>query len=163
MASCSHCDTTILFGGEVRGEERFCNEQCLQAHELSTAAARVPESAVSDALRELRTGACPACGKTGSVVEHRTSHRAISYLIATSWSSPSQLACRSCHVKSVVGNSALTLLVGWWGFPWGLVMTPVQLFRNLGELMRSDGPAPSDKMRSAVRLMLASSGEPHPE
>ena len=33
---------------------------------------------------------------------------------------------------------------GWWGFPWGLVMTPVQLARNLVELTggpKSDAPS----------------------
>jgi hypothetical protein len=26
----------------------------------------------------------------------------------------------------------LTLLLGWWGFPWGLIYTPVVLVKNLG-------------------------------
>jgi hypothetical protein len=42
---------------------------------------------------------------------------------------------------------------GWWGFPWGLVMTPVQLARNLVEL--TGGPksdAPSALLQKFVRM-----------
>jgi len=26
----------------------------------------------------------------------------------------------------------ISLLVGWWGFPWGLIYTPMTLIQNLG-------------------------------
>ena len=28
--------------------------------------------------------------------------------------------------------TALTFFAGWWGFPWGLIYTPMALFKNLG-------------------------------
>jgi len=30
------------------------------------------------------------------------------------------------------GYNLLTLMLGWWGLPWGLIYTPLCLFRNLG-------------------------------
>jgi hypothetical protein len=47
-------------------------------------------------------------------------------------------------------------VAGWWGFPWGLIMTPVQLGRNLiGALGGSEAAAPSPELEKMVRTMLA--------
>lgn len=52
----------------------------------------------------------------------------------------------------------LTLLVGWWGFPWGLIFTPMVLFKNLsggkdvtGEMMAylAQAAAPSTETPQA--------------
>lgn len=84
----------------------------------------------------MRDGACPKCGKSGSPVDVRVSHRAISLLVVTRWSSHKAVCCRRCHVRALLGNTLITLLLGWWGFPFGLLMTPVQVLRNLYALAR---------------------------
>lgn len=40
-------------------------------------------------------------------------------------------ADESRFVKGL-GYTTLTLLLGWWGFPWGLIYTPMALATNLG-------------------------------
>lgn len=48
------------------------------------------------------------------------------------------------------------MVVGWCGFPWGLIMTPVQVARNIGGLMRStESATPSEKLEQLVRLNIA--------
>jgi hypothetical protein len=45
-------------------------------------------------------------------------------------------------------------LLGWWGVPFGLLITPWQILMNIGGLVRmSDGP--SDELRRIVRIDLA--------
>ena len=67
---------------------------------------------------------------------------------------PAPVSCRSCAVKAKVTDSVVSLVAGWWGFPWGLVMTPVQLGRNIIGLVRpSDTMGPS--LEKAVRTMIA--------
>lgn len=49
----------------------------------------------------------------------------------------------------------MQLRVGWWGFPWGLLFTPVQLGRNIVGLVRSpDATKPSTQLEAMVRTMM---------
>jgi len=50
---------------------------------------------------------------------------------------------------------AFSLFFGWWGFPWGLVLTPVQITRNLIGMSRGpDSPRPSEDLRKMVLVNL---------
>jgi hypothetical protein len=45
---------------------------------------------------------------------------------------------------------------GWWGFPWGLVLTPVQITRNIvGICARPDSSKPSADLRKLVMVSMA--------
>ena len=49
-----------------------------------------------------------------------------------------------------------TFFLGWWGFPWGLLMTPIQIVRNFAGLFSSPDPdTPSEDMENIVRVMIA--------
>jgi hypothetical protein len=75
-------------------------------------------------------------------------------LIITRWSSRLQVSCRSCGVKTQLGDAVISLVAGWWGFPWGLVLTPVQVVRNIISLASPpDRLVPSQLLRQRVRLM----------
>jgi hypothetical protein len=51
-----------------------------------------------------------------------------------------------------------SLLVGWWGFPWGLIYTPVQIVRNIGALKNPPDPSrPSDALRKSVVVNIGRS------
>jgi hypothetical protein len=50
----------------------------------------------------------------------------------------------------------VSLFAGWWGFPWGLIMTPVQLSRNVIGLVRApETMGPSPELEKTVRTMIA--------
>jgi len=155
MASCAYCNTTILFGGVKDGEHRFCNEKCRQDGFLATTSQHIPEELVGEYLEQLHQGHCPKCQGRGPVDVHN-SHQIFSVLVMTRWSSKSLVACRSCGVKSQLGSSLLSLVVGWWGFPWGLIMTPVQVTRNVVGIFKGPNPVvPSAALKRHVRLHLA--------
>jgi len=42
--------------------------------------------------------------------------------------------------------------MGWWGIPWGIFITPVQLVKNVGEVMRGDRDEPSDELVFHARI-----------
>ena len=53
-------------------------------------------------------------------------------------------------------GGARSMLFGWWGVPWGVIMTVVQVSRNLFGVWRSpDDGAPSVHLQRLVRLQLA--------
>ena len=47
------------------------------------------------------------------------------------------------------------MLPGWWGFPFGLIMTPVQVMRNLAGIFGGPNPAsPSPALEKLIRRRL---------
>jgi hypothetical protein len=86
-----------------------------------------------------------------------TSYRVWSALVVTQWSSRPNVCCRACGTRARLQDAGFSLVLGWWGFPWGLIWTPVQMFRNVaGILKSSDSSAPSTELKHLVRLQLAS-------
>lgn len=155
MARCAYCDTTILFGGKRQREQRFCNDKCATNGALAAAAASFSDQDVAHHVTMVHRGNCPRCDGQGPVDVH-TSHRVWSALLMTQWSSRPAVCCQRCGTKRKLGDAAFSLVLGWWGFPWGLVMTPVQLGRNLVGAFRAPDPAqPSALLEKHLRLQLA--------
>lgn len=155
MASCAYCNTTILFGGKKRGDLRFCNDKCEQNGELIAFANQLPQAEVDRYVRTVHAGDCPSCGGEGPVDVH-TSYRVYSAVLMTSWSSRPAVSCKRCATRRKLGDAAFSAALGWWGLPWGLIMTPVQIGRNLVGLARSPDPShPSDALSHRLRVELA--------
>ncbi|MHC4876141.1 MAG: hypothetical protein ACYTGL_06550 [Planctomycetota bacterium] len=165
MARCDYCDSMILFGGKKQGSRTFCNEKCLTKGYLIIAADRLPQHAVDEAVDEVHLGECPECGGPGPVDVH-VSHSVWSVVYLTSWKSTPHLCCRSCGRKKQLGGLLFSGALGWWGFPWGLIMAPIQVGRNISGIL--GGPAPdvaSEQLETMVRIDLAERverGEPLP-
>lgn len=166
MASCAYCNTTILFGGKRRGDLRFCNAECEQRGVLASVANQVPQQVVDRYLAQVHRGNCPICNGNGPIDVH-TSYRAWSALVLTSWSSRPSVCCQSCGKKRKIVDAIFSVLLGWWGLPWGLLITPLQVGRNIIGFFRSPDPAtPSPALEKILRLQLAASamqGEQHKE
>jgi hypothetical protein len=159
MAKCDGCGASILFGGVREGHLRFCKQNCRQhnAHvvEIHEVAAEISDDQLQSPLLEVFEGPCPQCGGTGPIDIH-TSHSVWSALVTTSWKSTPRLSCHGCGAKAKLWGIAFSSAFGWWGFPWGLILTPIQVGRNLLGLMTFEKLQPSDQLSQHVRLLLAS-------
>ena len=158
MAKCSGCGTAILFGGVKRGNLRFCNETCAAQSQVAQAASRIPDEIIDAHVAQLHQGDCPKCGGPGPV-DLRTSHRVYSAVVFTSWSSHPLLCCAACGRSEKIKNGLFSLALGWWGFPFGFVITPVQIIRNLigiTGLGEPDPEVPSPALHDVVLRSLAS-------
>lgn len=154
MARCGYCGTSILFGGVRDGNNRFCNSKCHQSAYVLSVAQQAPADVLERETEEVFRGNCPKCRGLGPIDVHKV-HRVWSALILTNWSSSQQVSCRSCAVKSQLGAVLFCLGLGWWGFPWGLILTPVQIARNIGGMCtRTDSSRPSPELRKLVQVML---------
>lgn len=155
MAKCDYCGSTILFGGRREGALRFCNDKCQQEGILLAASQQVPAAVVQQHLWSVHQGSCPKCGGSGPVDVH-TSHRVWSALVVTSWSSRPQVSCRSCGTKSQLADTVFSLVLGWWGLPWGFLMTPIQVGRNIAGVVGGPNPSqPSPQLEKILRLSMA--------
>jgi hypothetical protein len=107
-------------------------------------------------VREVHQGNCPKCSGRGPVDVH-TSYRVWSALLMTWWESRPHICCRSCGIKSQLGDAAFSFILGWWGFPWGLVLTPIQISRNLIGIARGvDAASPSPQLERLIRISVGS-------
>jgi hypothetical protein len=155
MAACSACGSTILFGGKTNGDLRFCNAKCQSKGSLVILARQLPPDLVRERTQSIYHGACPKCHGAGPVDVH-VSYQIWSAVFLTSWKNTPQICCRPCGVRTQLGNAAFSLLLGWWGIPWGLIMTPVQVVRNIVAIVRgSSADGPSASLERTIGLALA--------
>ncbi len=156
IQKCDYCGSTILVGGTQDGPLTFCNAQCATQAPLVVAGRAIPTAQVTAEVMRIWHGQCPECQGPGPVDVH-TSYRVWSALIYTSWSSHPKLSCRACGRKAKLKDGLVSLFVGWWGIPWGMLVTPVYLGRNLlGIIFPSAGDgAPSPQLQSMVSTQLA--------
>jgi hypothetical protein len=154
MAQCGYCGTGILFGGVRDGTQRFCNNKCLQNAYLLRLGQQVPADLLERQVEEVFRGNFPKCRALGPIDVHKA-HRVWSAILLTQWSSSGQVSCRSCATKSQLGGLLFCLGLGWWGFPWGLILTPVQIARNImGMCAGPDAARPSADLRRLVQVNL---------
>ncbi len=155
MFRCVICDALVLFGGEQEGELRFCSAKCREAANYLSLADQVPAEVMEKYLREVHEGLCPVCGGEGPVDVH-TSYYVWSILVLTTWGKSPRVSCRRCGFKAKLGALIGSGLVGWWGIPFGLFITPVQLTRNLVGLVKNPDPdIPSEALRFVVKASIA--------
>ncbi|MFO0908592.1 MAG: hypothetical protein U0794_09550 [Isosphaeraceae bacterium] len=155
MAACDTCGTTILFGGIENDGFRYCGEKCAEQGKTLHSNCGMTDEEIEQSAREIHQGNCPKCGGPGPVDVH-TSHKVHSFLVFTSWSSKPEICCRGCGTKSKLLMTLYSGAAGWWGFPWGLIMTPIQVAKNLGGAVGMglpDPSTPSPELKRAVKLI----------
>lgn len=154
MKKCNACGRSILFGAVRQGDFVFCNKTC-QARGLSAvAASSVPAELLQQFVDQVHQGACPQCGGQGPVDLHKY-FTVWSMIVLTSWKEGRQVSCRRCAKKRQAGAFTSSLLLGWWGIPFGLVLTPVMLVRNVVAILsKRPDTGPSAELRSLIQLNL---------
>jgi ribosomal protein L24E len=92
MAKCAYCGSTILFGGKQASALRFCNDKCLGKGQIVLIAGSVPDDVVKTQARSVHAGPCPICNEQRGPVDAYTSHKIISFLVMTQFSSTPRIA-----------------------------------------------------------------------
>ena len=154
MANCAYCGSTIIMGGVRAGSAVFCNRKCHQNAHVLSLSQQVPEDLFQKHLDQVWRGACPKCQGPGPVDVHKV-HEVWSAAVLTRWTSKQQVSCRSCGVKRQLGGAGFSLLLGWWGIPWGLILTPFQITRNFMAMFGGpDASRPTADLIKLVRVHL---------
>ena len=155
MSQCHTCGKSILFGGRTIEGYRYCGAHCSRMHSLHRAGERVPADTVQKYAEHWRAGPCPRCKQQSGPVDTYAHHRVHSFIVMTRWKSLRSICCRRCARRDQMGSALYSATLGWWGIPWGLVVTPIQVARNITELCRRDSGRPTAAFERVVRLHLA--------
>jgi hypothetical protein len=152
MAVCDYCNKKFgLFGVHENGCS-FCSANCRdRARQLLKSLDHLAPQQIQSHIDHARAGPCTGCGGPGPVDLHH-SYRVYSVVVLTSWSTRNHFVCRSCARKEQLKSLGFSALVGWWGIPFGLVVTPVQIIRNIAAL--AGGPD-AQRLQNIVKLNLA--------
>jgi lipoprotein-releasing system permease protein len=156
IARCAYCGRRYFIGSGG-----FCSRECEGA---ATWLAAVPEADAVAKAEELRDQSCPECKGHGPIDVHVT-HRCWSAIAFTRVSTRARLCCARCARASRIYDTVVTLTLGWWGMPFGLVFTPLQAVRNLTAPLVFPGARPTAALVRLARRGLAEqrSGHPMPE
>lgn len=155
MASCNQCGKSILFGGHNLDGRRYCSAACARSHPLHLAAERVPHDILQRHVDAWRRAACPKCKRTDSPIDLREHHRVHSMVLLTQWSTRRSVCCRRCGRREQMLSTLYCATLGWWGFPWGLLVTPIQIGRNVAALCARETERPSAGFEQIVRRQIA--------
>ena len=154
MAKCAFCDNTIVFGGKRLEGLRFCNKRCLKNGGHLIFAGDIEDDLLRDAVELDRLRPCTYCKKRSpSDVYH-------SYkLVSLGLSFPLNrafISCRHCATMKQIESLLVTAAFGWWSIPWGIILTPLYLYRNTVWLFkRRNLSEPSQELIEATRSQLA--------
>jgi len=155
MEQCDYCGNDIFFGGVREYDLRFCNKRCRENGDALVLYQReIPQDIVHKKAQAVHQRLCPKCQGNGPVDVH-TSYRIYSLVFLTSWRNTPNICCRSCGIKSQIGDCIFSFLFGWWSF-FGLFITPVQVIKNIvGILKGPDELNPSEKLENLIRGIIA--------
>ncbi|MHB9024995.1 MAG: hypothetical protein ACYC7E_12630 [Armatimonadota bacterium] len=156
MGKCGYCGTRIFLGGERRGDTIYCNQTCLQRHAVVKLTDSIPQEEVDAYIWEVFRGRCPECGGEGPIDVH-ISYRIFSVLMATVWSSHPMVSCKRCGTKKKLLDMVFSLFLGWWGLPWGIIITPIQIARNVFGIFSNPiiTNRPSDTLITVLKTDIA--------
>jgi len=152
MAICDVCLKRYVGGALPVGSCRVCSGICQQHGAALALLDHYPPADVGAYVEQMRSQNCPLCGGIGPLGHHEY-HEVRSYLILTKWSSQDIICCRSCGAKQNASAAVRNLLLGWWGIPWGLFVTPGQIVRNVAAILRPKQA--SERFTKFTRFQLA--------
>ena len=157
-SECDYCGNSAKHKPTFDNGQRFCSKKCLQAARLSEVAVDLTRIEIEQMAGKIRSGTCPVCSEISSPVEVRFYYTVMSFIVLTRYTKKSRICCLNCGRKENWKAFLSTFFLGWWGFPWGVLMTPAYLIANLGEMFekRKVGEPSEDLLREAkFRLALS--------
>jgi transcription elongation factor Elf1 len=114
----------------------------------------VLDCSIDERVAEVHQSDCPVCGQRGPI-DVAKSYWVWSAVIFTRWGSKAQVCCRTCARSSQMDAIGSSVALGWWGFPFGLILTPIQIGRNVYGLLRgSPASSPSSALREVVQASV---------
>jgi hypothetical protein len=96
-----------------------------------TQAKKYPNAQLEIYAEELRKIPCPICSLTCKKLNGTIAYTVKSFLLFTSFGKRTVIACPECLDNENNNSITSTMLLGWWGLPWGLLKTPIYIYRNI--------------------------------
>jgi cytochrome c-type biogenesis protein CcmH/NrfF len=106
----------------------------------------------ADLVRQLP---CPVCQRTTLPLNGSILSIVRSFLVFTYSRKKPLIACPDCLNKKNNLAITTTALLGWWGFPWGLIKTPQYIYQNVMAKKQIKRKQPNDVLLSLTFMNAA--------
>lgn len=71
----------------------------------------------------VRAVPCPVCHSSAQPLNATVTTKVSSFIFLTIWKEELAIACPSCLDKLTESATSHSIIVGWWGIPWGIIRT----------------------------------------
>ena len=113
------------------------------------------EKDVADFCELIQNLPCPLTGDTSEKLNGTLTATVMSFLVMTHYSKKivigSPRALKRANTKALVTS----LVLGWWGLPWGIIRTVQSTVINIKNIGKHDAYVPNDHLRNFVISKLA--------
>ncbi|WP_183560138.1 hypothetical protein [Mucilaginibacter sp. SP1R1] len=99
----------------------------------------------------IRNQQCPVCGDTHQQLNAAVNGTVMSFILITHYKKKMLIACPPCLQKANKKATLTTALLGWWGFPWGIIRSVQALVRNTKSGKQVKYNNPTDALTSFVK------------
>jgi hypothetical protein len=156
MSKCATCGKSIIAGGIRDHGFRFCSKPCHQRKASYIAKMRaIPDAVVKIEVEKIRHMRCARCKKNSGVEMHKSAF-VWSMIFMTRFGEHKHVCCKTCALKSQAMDTVRTALFGWWGIPFGLIMTPISIVSNVSQMIiTARRTQPSSALSEFARERLA--------
>lgn len=110
----------------------------------------VDEAGIAAYCALLQSQACPICCSTAQPLNATLTSKVMSFLVVTTWKKQLAIACPPCLDKLNRDANTASALLGWWGFPWGIIRTVQALISNGKMAKTNHAPYPNELLKSFV-------------
>lgn len=93
---------------------------------------------------------CPVCKQATQPLNGNLIYTVYSFLILTTYRRDVLIACPVCLNKAHNRAILKTVLLGWWGFPWGLIKAPQYVYLNLKAKKQNKNPQATEVLLTDV-------------
>jgi len=98
---------------------------------VETHVAGLGEEEKKELLNRISALACPLCGSDHERLNASKVVTVKSFIVATTTEKPLIIACPDCIRANAKGALITSLLLGWWGIPWGPISTLGSIVDNV--------------------------------
>lgn len=81
---------------------------------------------------------CPECGNNDSELEGSLIRTVMSFIVLTTYKKEHVISCTNCKKRLKKSALTKTVLLGWWGIPWGIFRTPHALVMAMIESTKGE-------------------------
>jgi hypothetical protein len=129
-------------------EKRGLSSQLVDALDVQNKTTYTVEE-IDDYCDIIRSLDCPVCYKRNEKLNAVKTAEVMSFLVLTQYTKEVRIGCEDCLDKGINKSLGKTILLGWWGVPWGIIRTIEAISINLKSkhINRMQQEIPSDLLR----------------
>lgn len=108
------------------------------------------EAEIEEYCALIRAVPCPICHSAAEPLNATVASKVSSFIFLTTWKEKLAIACPNCLDKLSESATSHSIIVGWWGIPWGIIRTVKAISSNKKMAKSHHVPYPNAVLKGFV-------------